>query len=128
LTSPYPCREIALGRDVFWLDSNQYVLSRCGSSDSTVCSTGASSVSCCSGLFLGDNLAMDYEAVTGTYLVIRDDWQIDIWDGYHTATHDLQGLIEGEIINAEWLPSFYQGERTFSDIVIQRYLESLPPI
>lgn len=131
LTSPYPCREITLGRDVFWLDSNQYVMSRCGSSEPTVCSTGASSVSCCSGLFLGDNLMMDYEPVTGTYLIVRSDQQIEIWDGYHTINHDLQGLIEGDIIKAEWLPSLYTGERSFSDIVIQRYqeyLESLPSV
>lgn len=120
LTTPYPCREISLGREVFWLDAYQYIMSHCESSDSEACITAASSITCCSNLFFGETLAIDHEPVTGTFLVVRGHRQIDITDGYHTINHDLQNLIEGEIINVEWLPSLYYGERTFSDTVNQR--------
>lgn len=125
LTSPYPCREIGLGREMFWLDANHYMISLCDSIEATICNTVAASISCCSGASLGNNLMFDYEPVTETYLTVLDMQQIEIWDGYHRINHDLQGLIEGEIIAAEWLPSFYSGERTFSETVIQRYQSRL---
>lgn len=119
--SEYGCREEGLGRETLWLSDDFHLTARCGSTDAVSCDVHMAALYCCSSSF-GATISFDYEPVTGVYLTTPDAYSIKVWDRPRAPQRDLRGEINGEIITAEWLPSLYLSERTFSEVVFNRDL------